>query len=29
MSGLGETMTQVLENLIYRYLFADGKQISA
>lgn len=29
MSGFGETMTQVLENLIYRYLFADGKQISA
>lgn len=28
-SGLGETMPQVLQNIIYRYLFAYAKEISA
>jgi hypothetical protein len=28
-SGLGESMPQVLADIIYRYMFADAKVISA
>ncbi len=29
LDGLGETMTQVLKNIVYRYMFADAKEVSA
>lgn len=29
LDGLGETMTQVLKNIVYRYMFAEAKEISA